>query len=251
MAPEGRGSPAPEDRGGAERGDPPAPGDEAGSGRRLALLALAGLVVVLALVPPLGSLARRYASAEAFQYLLLGLVAPLCVVLAAPWRGVRGRRFFSSLEVARQRHHRLGGAALAIVPVIVVLGIWRAPALVDRLASHPWLLALEAVTLLAAGTTVWLEFVPSPPFAPRLTHLARIPVAAVTMWTLWVLGYAVGLANSDAYPAFARLAHRSLSAAADQQLTAGLLWFVPAVCFIPVAFRNLMGFLRQGGSPAP
>ena len=65
----------------------------------------------------------------------------------------------------------------------------------DALARHPALVAVELVTLLAAGTGLWLELVSSPPMAPRLPNPHRAAIAALAMWSTWAVGYALGLAN--------------------------------------------------------
>jgi cytochrome c oxidase assembly factor CtaG len=215
--------------------------------RALALGALVALAVAVA--PPLATEARRYLSFETLQFGLLGLVIPALLVLAAPWRlfGLGERLESRSTRERPAAWH----AAFVLVPAVGVLVLWRTPGLVDALSRHPYLLVLEAVTLLPAGTLVWLELVASPPSYPRLSPLGRIPAAAITMWALWTLAYIVGFDASGAYPAYAHLTGRALSQGADEQVAAGLLWAVGAVCFVPVLFASLMSFLRSEERRAP
>lgn len=215
--------------------------------RALAFGALLALAVSLA--PPLATEARRYLSFETLQFGLLGLVVPVLFVLAAPWRllGLADRLEAHSTRKRQSAWH----AGFVLVPAVGVLVLWRTPALVDALSRHPYLLGLEAVTLLPAGTLVWLELVASPPSYPRLSPLGRIPAAAVTMWALWTLAYIVGFAASGAYPAYAHLTGRALSQGADEQVAAGLLWAVGAGSFVPVLFASLMSFLRSEEKKAP
>ncbi|MDQ2874890.1 MAG: hypothetical protein M3Y33_08905, partial [Actinomycetota bacterium] len=57
-----------------------------------AWLALAAIVLVLAiLVPPFGTYARRYAFAEALQFVVFAVAAPAALVLGVPWRFPRPR----------------------------------------------------------------------------------------------------------------------------------------------------------------
>ncbi len=203
------------------------------------------LCLVIALTPPLSSWSHRYSTWEALQYGLLAVVVPALTVLGAPWRLLGLGSAFEQLE--QRRHLRPGIARVSalVLPALVLLAIWRIPALVDRLASNRWLALAEAATLVPAGLAVWLELVPSPPLSPRLPSYLRIAVAAVTMWTIWILAYLVGLAGTNTYRAYAHVPHRAVSFAADQQLAAGVMWLVAACAFVPVVFLNLMSWLRN------
>ncbi len=210
------------------------------------------VALVVALSPPLQGAAHRYAVFETVQYCLLAVVVPALAVLGAPWRLLGLSPLLERLDAGRARRRTIQRAAVELAPALAVLVAWRTPALVDRLQQHPFLLALEAVTLVPAGALIWLDCVASPPAVPRLSPLGRLPVAAVSMWTLWILAYIVGMATSDSYPAFAHVGGRSLSTAADLQLTAGVMWVVAAAAFLPILFSNLMAWLRSdhGGWPA-
>ncbi len=209
------------------------------------------VALVLAVSPPLAGAAQRYAVFETVQYCLLAVVVPALAVVGAPWRLLGLSSLLERLDASRARRRTIRRAAIELVPALAALVAWRTPALVDRLQQHPFLLALEAVTLLPAGALIWLDCVASPPLLPRLSPLGRLPVAAVSMWTLWILAYIVGMATSDSYPAFAHVAGRRLSTAADLQLTAGVMWVVAAAAFLPILFSNLMAWLRSdhGGWP--
>jgi cytochrome c oxidase assembly factor CtaG len=126
---------------------------------------------------------------------------------------------------------------------------WRTPLSVDALARHPWLLAAEAVTLVAAGVGLWLELVESPPLTPRLSRPNRVALAAVSMWTIWILAYLVGLSHGPWYPGYAHQPGRGLSLSADQQLTTGTMWFVSGCAFVPVVFWNLIRWLQTEEDP--
>ncbi len=225
----------------------PPPGHARASRPLLSLAALCALA--LAVGPPLSSWSARYSSLEALQYCLLAIVVPALTALGAPWRLLGLGPWLERLEAVRHRESSMWRAGALVLPSLAVFVVWRLPALVDRLARDRWLLLAEAVTLVPAGVVIWLECVPSSPMSPRLPHFARIALAAITMWTIWVLAYLVGLANSDMYSVYSHVAHRTISAAADQQLTAGVLWFMAAVAFVPVVFTSLTVWLRNE-SPA-
>ncbi len=211
----------------------------------LVVAALAALVV--ALVPPLAGAATHYVVLETVQYSLLAVCVPALVALGAPWQALGLASAFERLDLLRLRRSdpTILKTLIWLAPILAVLGLWRAPFLVDALARHRGLLAAEVVTVVPAGTAIWLQLVDSPPMAPRLPHRYRIPAAAAAMWMLWILGYVVGLASSDSYPAYAHAAHSALSTPADLQFTAGVLWFVPACAYVPVIFANFFAWLRS------
>jgi len=237
-------------------------------GRRQALAALALVVLVAALVPPLADGAQRYAWVEALQFSLIAIVVPALVVLAAPWQIIGLRGFADRLAERRRQwsdqQSLLGDARSPrsarppgrgpselvrvglVAGVAIVLEIaWRTPAAVNRLAGNQWLVLIEAVTLIPAGVGVWLELVPSGPLSPRASRPMRMALAAVSMWIVWILAYMVGLAHSSWYRGYVHPVGRALSPAADQQVTTWVMWLVAACAFIPVVFSNLTDWLRS------
>jgi hypothetical protein len=193
----------------------------------LALLAL--IVVPAALVPPFSTLARQYEWLQAAQYAALGIVAPVFVTLGLIRRkpGGRGQKLWVSLGL--------------IGLDLVLLVVWRLPPAVDALGRDGWLLPVEALTLLGAGAGLWYALVWAVPASPGNTHPTRIALAAVTMWSVWVMAYLVGLSHARWYRAIAH--HGGLSFAADQQLTSVVLWVVAGSAFIPVIFWSLFRWL--------
>lgn len=259
-------------RPGAHPQDEPEPGNGARttaseSGARLVLAALAVVVLVLALVPPLSSEARRVEVFEALQFALLAIGIPALVVLGAPWRWlglaagpavqsdaegiavVDRPRMADRLTTARRRHPEPARSLGFLVLELAALVTWRTPAAVDAVPRHGWLALVEAVTLMGAGIGLWLELVESPPVMPRLTRPRRIVSAAVVMWTIWVTAYLLGLSHSSVYVAFHHVAGDGLSVAADQALTTWVLWFTSLCAFVPVIFTNLVVWLRGEEGP--
>ncbi len=254
---------------GADSDRPPRqPHDPHGLFRRV-LLAVAGLFLVVWLVPPLADLARRYEFVEGLQFSFFAIVIPALAALGAPWSAVRlasplppeldddGRPMdppgpmgpIDRLAEGRRRHpeplRTAGFACLYLAGVI----IWRTPLAVDGLRRHPWLVALEAPLLVVVGVGLWLELVESPPLRPRLSRPARVALAAISMWAVWILAYFVGLSHGSWYQAYPHHAGTGFSLSADQQLTTGVLWFVSACAFIPVVYWNLIRWLQSEENP--
>ncbi len=233
------------------------------------LLGVALVLLALCLVPPLVTEARRYEFVEAMQFCVLLVVVPALLVIGAPWRrlglasadppppgadgdppeAAAGLGPVDRLARCRRRHpealRSAGFAGLYLAGAVA----WRIPPSVNALQRHPWLVALEAVTLVPVGMGLWLELVESPPLTPRLSRPHRVALAAVSMWAIWVLAYLVGLSHASWYHAYVHHAGSGLSLSADQQLTTGLMWFISGCAFIPVVFWNLIRWLQSEEDP--
>jgi cytochrome c oxidase assembly factor CtaG len=236
------------------------------SDRRLLLLVGAAVVLIACLVPPCSTYARRYEFVEAIQFSLLAVAVPALVVAGSPWRrlGLAAHpppddtqvgapagslRWMDEVARGRRRHPELvrTGAFTALFLGVVVL--WRIPASVNALVRHPWLVGVEAVSLLVVGVGLWLELIESPPLSPRLSRPNRVALAAVSMWAVWVLAYLVGLSHGSWYIAYSHQPGKGLSLAADQQLTTGAMWLAFGGAFIPVIFSNLIRWLQSEEDP--
>jgi cytochrome c oxidase assembly factor CtaG len=224
------------------------------------LAAAGGALAVAAVAPGVTGLARRYVVAESAQFLVSGMVAPALIVLGAPWRllrlsrpdgpgpGQAGTAALDRLAAARRATTSFPRAAVFLVGFIAASVAWRLPPVIDALARHPALVTAELVTMLAAGTGLWLELVTSPPLAPRLPNPHRAALAALAMWSTWAVAYALGLSSHPVFHGYDG-AGSALSAAADQQLTVALVWAVSACCFVPVIFVTLLTWLSAGDNP--
>lgn len=212
-------------------------------------LVLAVVLVVLSVVPPLATEARRYVVAESIQFVLVALAVPALIVLGAPLERIRPER------LARRRvllgPERSGGLAGAFLRLLAFFGAtvaWRTPAVVDALVRTPALVAAEIATFLVVGVALWTEIVAAPPLPARLSAPQRLVTATVTMWLVWILAYFVGFSHSAWYTAIPH-AHSALSLVADQELAAGVMWAAASASFVPIAFANLIRFLRTDSEP--
>jgi cytochrome c oxidase assembly factor CtaG len=234
---------------------------------RMVLLIGAGVLMVVFLVPPLSVWARRFEFVEALQFTIFAIVVPVLFVAGSPWRlcglatqvqpevaalmtgAGAGLPPVDRLALARVRHPDAYRSVFFGLLFLVGAVLWRIPPTVDALARHPWLVVVEAIVLLVVGAGLWLELIESPPLTPRLTRPHRIALAAVCMWTVWVLAYFVGLSHGSWYHAYSHHPGGTLSLSADQQLTTGTMWFVSGCAFIPVVFWNLIRWLQSEENP--
>jgi cytochrome c oxidase assembly factor CtaG len=223
------------------------------------LTLVAAVLTAILLVPPVGTLARQYVFAEALQFVLFATAVPALLVLGAPWRllgmGQPGRlrqlRHSSRLARLLIPQPAGSGAGQAMLALVVFLGVvigWRLPVSVDALARVPGLAVAEMAVLVTAGSVLWLELVESPPMLPRLSRPGRAVFAALPMWAIWVLAYILGFSRSAWFAAYHGAAG-GLGTIMDQQLATAVMWAVPAICFIPVIYAMIVGWLHEGSDP--
>lgn len=209
---------------------------------------------MLVFVPPFLTESHRYEFVETLQFDVAAFALPALLVLSWPLGllgGARGARLWEGarrLSGGRRRHPAMWRPVGFAAVDVAILIAWRTPALMDALEQHRWLLVVQVVSLVVAGVGLWLELVPCPPLEPRLPYQWRAVLAALTMWSMWVMAYAVGFSGTSWYVAFHHMAG-GLGTAADQELSTGALWFGAAAAFVPVVFVSVLSWLRNGDDP--
>ncbi len=212
--------------------------------RRAALL-VSVLLLLVAVLPPLATGARRYDFAEAIQFSLLAIAVPALGAVGDRWaRSTRA----GALAAARLRHPETVRSLAFLALWVCAVVAWRTPPAVDALGRHGWLVAVEAVTLVSTGLGLWLELVESPPLTPRSTRPVRVLLAALAMWAVWIAAYAMGLSRAEVYRGFQHLPG-GLSVGADQAVATATLWFAALCAFVPVVFFNLLRWLHTEEQP--
>ena len=198
------------------------------------------ILITMMLLPPAAGYARQYAFAQALQFVIFAVAGPALLVLGTP----RRTRSPDRLSGSSGRPHRPGArATIALAAFIAAAITWRLPATVNALARDPALAAAEMITLLAAGTGIWLELTGTLEGPGQLPHPARAAMAAAAMWTIWVLAYLTGMSGASWFAAYHHGAPGGLGAAADQQIAVAILWAVPALCFLPVLYVTVFAWL--------
>ena len=228
---------------------------------RTPLFAVGLSVILLAVSPPVDRLSERLFSAHMAQHvLLLELAAPL-IVLGRPWHRL-WRPFPISLRrtaaggVARgawARPIRLAGGWL-VVPVVAfclmnaTFVLWHVPALYDAALAHPVVHDLEHATFFLTALLLWAHLLGDGPFRTRLTLPWRAAYAVGTMVVGWGLAVVIAMAPSVLYAHYADLASRplGLSALADQQLAAGIMWVPGSIPWTVIAIVCVYGWLDPG-----
>ena len=192
---------------------------------RSSLFQLGLLVVLLALVSPVGYFADVYLWVRAMQELLAGVVGPGLIVLGAPWTAFGlavARPSAAPSSAAPSSAVQRPGAAdtgdarrprvvsrlrLAVIAANVVWLGWQLPSLVDAARTSSALALAEHATYLAAGLLFWLQLISSRPLRQRVPPLRRVVLLLGSVVAFTVLGMVLVFGSSVLYPGYADSAH--------------------------------------------
>jgi putative membrane protein len=226
----------------------------------------AGLTtVVLALDSPLDALSGQLFWAHMVQHVLLLVLAPPLIVLARPWirlwrslplgaRQSLGRGLGQGQRAAPVRavSRTLGRPVPSFVLFAGVLLVWHVPALFDATLRSSAVHALEHTLFFSTALLFWKQVLPSPPLHARLVPLQRVAYLVGAMVVSWILAVVLALAPHPLYAHYAHEATRpgGISALADQQLAAGIMWVPGSITFLIVMFAYVHRWLSPS-APAP
>jgi putative membrane protein len=220
---------------------------------------VAGLAaIVVALDSPIDGLADKLLWVHMAQHILLLMVAPPLLALARPWNRmwhglpldlrrqtaravVQGRRAAPLRRAARV----LGDPLPSWLLFTVTLVAWHLPRAYDATLTSPMVHALEHALFFATGLLFWTRVIDSPPWRSPLADTARAIYVGSALVVGWLLAIVLALSTSPLYAPYAAEASRpgGITALADQQLAAGMMWvpgsipFTIAILF--VAYRWL------------
>jgi putative membrane protein len=222
-------------------------------------------VLLIALASPLERLSEQLFWAHMLQHVLLLVVAPPLIVLARPcvrlWRalGLEARRSLAHGFV----HGRLGwlrrlSAAFGrpLASFVLFCGVvlaWHVPLLFDATLHSEVLHALEHTLFFVCALMFWKHVIDSPPLHAPLSELQRIVYLIGAMVAMWVLAVVLALAPHPLYGAYAQQASRpgGISALADQQIAAGIMWVPGSIPFVILLFVYLNRWLAPTRAPLP
>jgi len=215
------------------------------------------LVVILALLSPLAYWSHLYIWVRSLQDILLANVAPVFLVLGAPWlvlrRGLLFRRPLagdSGRSPAADAAPRptAGLARLAVGAVIafnVVWCGWHLPPLYDGALRYPVVYAAEVVSYLGLGVAFWLVLIGSAPLSPVLAPLRRVMLLAGTVVVGTLLGMVLVFGYGVAYPSYLGAGHHVLSVVYDQQAGGAVLWVLVLPVYVTAGVALLIRWLND------
>ena len=203
--------------------------------RRRALTFYAGLLTILvALTGPLDALAGRLFWAHMIQHLLLLTVAAALIVLSRPWMSLwrpfplRWRRSVAwtlarspSCAPVRGLSRALTRPPGAWLAFNISLVFWHLPGPYDLTLQNTYVHILEHSTFLLFGVLFWAQVTKA-----RLPYSWRIGYIGAAMVVNVALSIFLAFAQHPLYAPYAQLAYRpgGISALADQQIGAGIMW---------------------------
>jgi cytochrome c oxidase assembly factor CtaG len=212
----------------------------------------AAVLTLVVLLPPVGSYAQRYAFVQAIQFVTFATVVPALLVLGSPWRNQRGVGQPRARALVPGRTGRTGdsehqprNAAAWLLVFVALVIFWRLPAIAASMSTTASIAVAEMATLVAAGSGVWMYIAAPPPGQDGLGRPLRAALAAISMWTIWIIAYITGM--SATVPG--RAASRLLSVAADRQVAVAIMWAVPAIAFMPLIYGLLITWLGEREDP--
>jgi putative membrane protein len=210
--------------------------------------ACAIVVILLALVSPLSTLASGYVfSAHMVQHILLVLIAPALLLLSLP------RSFSLSSPLGRLNYPLVGWAA-----GVGAMWLWHSPALCNSAATSRTVSAIQTTSLLLMGSLFWWQVI-----APREEQRLSPPAAIVYLFTACiacsVLGIILTFSPVSICPVYQQPVDRlgilstirgdwGLTSDRDQQI-GGLLMWVPMCAIYAAAILGQMA--RWHSSPQP
>jgi putative membrane protein len=227
----------------------------------------AGLVVLaIALASPLERLSAQLFWAHMLQHVLLLVVAPPLIVLARPWIRLwrslpldARQSLGSSFARGRLAWLRHTGAALGrpLPTFALFCGVvlaWHVPVMFDATLRSEALHAFEHTLFFATALMFWKQVIDSPPLHAPLSELQRVVYLIGAMVVMWILAVVLALAPHPLYDVYAREAVRpgGISAFADQQIAAGIMWVPGSIAFVIVLFVYVYRWLTPAAvQPAP
>jgi putative membrane protein len=235
-----------------------------GAGFYAALVTLA-----VALSSPLDVLSEQLFWVHMVQHVLLLLIAAPLIVLSRPW--IRLWRSLP-LDTRRRLAHGLGHGrrtaplravsafvgrpAPSLLLFSVVLLGWHIPAMFDATLRSSVLHALEHSLFFATAVLFFKQVIPSAPLRLSLAPPMRVLYAIAAMIVSWVLAVVLALAPHALYGHYAHEVSRpgGISALADQQLAAGIMWVPGSITFLLVVFVYVHRWLlptEPGSTRAP
>lgn len=232
---------------------------------RLGCFVASLLVLLIALASPIDGISDELFWVHMIQHTLLIMVAAPLFVLSAPWvrlwrflplaarrwlaRGLsRGERTAPLRALSRS----VGRPLPSFVIFSVVLLGWHLPGAFDATLKSSFVHATEHTLFFITAVLFWKQVIPSAPLHIRLDAPRRVVYLIGGMIVSWALAVVLALAPHPLYGYYAHLASRpgGISALADQQLAAGVMWVPGSVTFLIVLFVYVHRWLLPGSVSA-
>ena len=223
-------------------------------------------ILAIALASPIEVLSTQLFWVHMIQHVLLIAVAAPLFVAASPWIRLwrclpldsrrwlaRGLSHGKRTAPLRALSRTLGRPAPSFIAFSLVLLGWHIPAMFDATLTSTSLHAVEHTLFFGTAVLFWKQVIPSPPLRIRLLAPQRVLYLTGGMIVSWVLAVVLALAPHPLYGYYAHLDTRpgGISALADQQLAAGVMWVPGSVTFLIVLFVYVHRWLVPPSPKSP
>ncbi len=231
--------------------------------RRRAWCFYAGLATIaIALVSPIETLSKELLWVHMIEHVMLLTVAAPLIVLGAPWmslwrplplgmRRTLAKTYTRSPALAPLRGgaHAAGSPAGALILYSANLVFWHLPAQYDLTLRNTTVHAFEHLSFVGFGVLLFSQVITSPPLRPKLGYPGRIGLLVAALLPNIGISMVLAFSHSPIYSFYAHLTHRpgGISALADQQIAAGIMWSagdIPFAIAIALLVQRML-------SPAP
>jgi putative membrane protein len=208
-------------------------------------------VLAIALCSPIDALSEKLFWAHMVQHVLLLVVAPPLMILARPWvrlwrslplgtRRSLGRSLALGERMAPVRWtiRTLGSPLASFVLFSLVLLAWHLPFMFDATLHYGTLHALEHTLFFGTAVMLWKQVIYSPPLHASLGAPQRVGYVVGAMIVSWTLAVVLAVSPHPLYSVYAHEVTRpgGISALADQQIAAGIMWVPGSITFVIVIF---------------
>ena len=215
------------------------------------------LVVILALLSPLAYWSASYIWVRSLQDVLLANVAPVFLVLGAPWlvlrRGLGFRRpptgDAGRPQPADAAPPPVAGRVRLAVGTVIAFNVawcaWHVPLLYDGALRYPVVYAAEVVSYLGLGVAFWLVLIGSRPLSPVLPPLRRVMLLAGTVVVGTLLGMVLVFGYGVAYPSYLGAGRHLISVVYDQQTGGAVLWVLVLPVYVTAGVALLIQWQKD------
>lgn len=224
------------------------------------------LLLIVALESPIDYWADSLLFIHMVQHLLLLVVVPPLLVVSAPWlplwrglplswRRVIARPSSRMLRTspARGLGRTVRNPVFDLAVYAVALVAWHVPVLYDATLLNQVIHDGEHASFLVAGILYWQNAMDSPPLRARATGWGQVVYLVAGMFPAWMIAIALGLTPWPLYSPYVHVAGRpfGMSALADQQIAAGIMWVPMSIPATMVKFLSIIRWLGEDETALP
>lgn len=135
---------------------------------------------------------------------------------------------------------------LALIYFIAVMWVWFYPPLMTYAVTNEYVMDLMHFTFVTAGIGLFVHLIDNPPFPKRVGNpVIRLGMILVSTYSSFMLAMLLGLSSGPWFSVYSHIPGKTLSAMADQQIAASVLWVLCMEPFVYTAYYNVKLWMSQ------